>query len=132
MSGFTLHLQDATHTETVTGVSAFQGRDASGSFAIWPGHIRMMTVLEFGLARFRTDTAWEYLALPGAVLYFVGGELYLSARRYVRDPDPERIAGVLERQLREEEVQLLEIRESLRKMEEEMFKRLWQLGRRRA
>ncbi|BCX89580.1 F-type H+-transporting ATPase subunit epsilon [Methylomarinovum tepidoasis] len=132
MSAITLQLQDATRTETIAGVHSFQGRDASGSFTLWPGHIRMMTVLEFGLARFRTDSAWEYLALPGAVLYFVRDTLYLSTRRYVHDPDPERIADVLERRLREEEVQLMEIRESLRKMEEGMFKRLWQLGRRRA
>ena len=132
MSGFTLHLRDATRTETVEGVRAFQGRDASGSFTIWPGHIRMMTVLEFGLASFRTDSAWEYLALPGAVLYFVSNSLYLSCRRYVRDPHLERVAELLERQLAEEERALLQIRQSLRKMEEEMFKRLWQLGRRHA
>ncbi len=132
MSGFVLHLQDAVHTETVAGVTAFQGRDASGSFTIWPGHVRMMTVLAFGLARFRSDNAWEYLALPGAVLYFVSDTLYLSTRRYVRDPRLERVAEVLERQLAAEERSLGEIRQSLRKMEEEMFKRLWRLGRRRA
>ncbi len=132
MNGFTLQLQDATRTETVAGVTAFQGRDASGSFTLWPGHVRMMTVLEFGLARFRSDGAWEYLALPGAVLYFVSDTLYLSTRRYVRDSRLERVAEVLERQLAEEERSLGEIRQSLRRMEEEMFKRLWQLGRRRA
>ena len=130
MTGFLLKLQDATHTEEIAGVSAFWGVDGSGSFTLWPGHVRMMTSLEFGLARFRKDGGWEYLALPRALLYFVDNQLFIGTRRYVRDHDLDRISSVLESQLAEEERQLHQIHQSLRKMEEEMFKRLWQLGRR--
>lgn len=124
-----LHLQDATHTERIEGVTSFWGRDASGSFAIWPGHVRMMTSLSFGLAQYRLAQAWEYLALPGGLLYFLDNQLFVSTRRYVRDRDLERIGEILESQLAREEQQLHQIKQSLRHMEEAMFKRLWQLGR---
>ncbi len=53
---------------------SFIGEDASGSFGLQAGHARFMTILEFGLARFRTAEAdWQYLALPGALLYFAQG-----------------------------------------------------------
>ncbi len=129
MTGFLLQLQDATHTEQVPQVTAFWGVDPSGSFTIWPGHVRMMTSLEFGLARFRVAGEWDYLALPGGLLYFVDNRLFICARRYVRDRDLDAISSVLESQLAEEEKELRQIRQSLRRMEDEMFKRLWRLGR---
>ncbi len=124
-----LHLQDATHTEEIGNVAAFWGRDGTGSFSLWPGHVRMMTSLEFGLARFRSGREWEYLALPGALLYLIDNHIYISTRRFVRDRNLDRISAVLERQLTQEERQLRQIKQSLHKMEEEMFKRLWELGR---
>ncbi len=128
---FVLHLQGAIQSDRIDGVVSFCGRDASGSFAIWPGHVRMLTVLEFGLARFRClDEGWEYLALPGAVLYFIADELFLSCRRFVRDRDFASIEKALEAELAKEEHQLKEIKTALHQMEEAMFKRLRQLGRR--
>ena len=63
MSGFTLELADAARAERFEGVTAFVGEDASGSFAIWPRHARMVTCLTFGLARFRVGEApWSYVA----------------------------------------------------------------------
>ncbi|WP_022948557.1 ATP synthase F0F1 subunit epsilon [Methylohalobius crimeensis] len=134
---FILHLQGATQSDRIEGVVSFWGKDASGAFAIWPGHVRMLTVLELGLARFRCEEgSWEYLALPGAVLYFVpdessrsGGQLFLSCRKFVRGRNLETIEQALETQISEEERQFKDIKTSLRKMEEAMFKRLWQLGR---
>ena len=60
------------------------------------------------------------------------GELYVSTRRYFRDPDYRRMSDALTAQLRNEEDELKQVRESLRRMEEEMFKRLWELSRGRA
>ena len=100
MSGITLHLQDAMHSETLEQVTSFVGEDASGSFGLLAGHERFMTSLVFGLARFRVQgNAWEYLALPGALLYFVDDHLYLNTRRLLRDSDYERITAALEEQL---------------------------------
>lgn len=130
MSGFTLQLFDSRRSERIEGVSSFVGEDASGSFGIMTGHVRFMTVLVFGLARFRCNGEghWEYLALPGALLYFADETLTLASRHYLRDPDFERISQRLYDELLAEEEELHDIRESLRRMEEEMFKRMWELG----
>jgi F-type H+-transporting ATPase subunit epsilon len=129
MKPFTLLLQDASRSERIDGVNSFVGEDTSGSFGILADHSRMMTTLVIGLARFRTgDTNWQYLAMPGAVLYFFNNVLTLSTRRYLRDDDYTRISAALQEQLLAEEEQLHATRESLRRMEESLLKRLWDLG----
>lgn len=129
MNFFTLLLQDASRSERIDGVNSFVGEDASGSFGILPGHSRMMTTLVIGLARFRSgDTNWQYLAMPGAVLYFFNNVLTLSTRRYLRDDDYTRISAALQEQLLAEEEKLHATRESLRRMEETLLKHLWELG----
>lgn len=130
MSGLILHLQDATHHERIDNVASFVGEDASGSFGLLPGHERMMTTLVFGLARFRTATGdWTYVAVPGALLYLFDDQLYVSTRRYLVDADYERISQALEEQLLAEEETLQTMKQRLHNMEQEMFKRLWQMGR---
>ncbi|MGB5726401.1 MAG: F0F1 ATP synthase subunit epsilon [Thiogranum sp.] len=129
MTTFTLLLQDASRSERIDGVNSFVGEDASGSFGILPDHSRVMTILVTGLAHFRIDdTHWQYLAMPGAVLYFFNNVLTLSTRRYLRDDDYTRISEALQEQLLTEEQQLHTTRESLRRMEESLLKRLWDLG----
>ncbi len=130
MSRFTLHLQAATQYERIDGVMSFVGADRSGAFGLLAGHERMVTALLFGLARFRTAVAdWQYLALPGGVLYFVNNELFINTRHYLRDTDYRRIAAAMEEQLVKEEADLQAMKESLRRLEEEMLKRLWRMGR---
>ena len=129
MKSFVLHLESATQYERIEAAVSFVG-DASGSFGILPGHARMSTVLEFGLARFRVAGAdWQYLAAPGAVLYHSGNELHFSTRRYLRDASLERVRAALQEQLLAEERELRAVKQSLRRLEEEMLKRLWKLGR---
>ena len=129
MRTFTLILQDATRTQHIEQVTSFVGEDATGSFGILAGHTRMMTSLIFGMARFRTaENAWQYLALPGAVLYFNDNELSLSTRRYLVDDDYERISTALHAQLLAEENELRELKKSLHQMEEEVLRRLWDIG----
>jgi F-type H+-transporting ATPase subunit epsilon len=128
---FTLLIQDAAHAERFDGVSAFVGEDASGSFGVMANHARMMTTLVTGLARFRTgDDDWEYLAMPGAVLYFSDNRLTLCTRHCLRDRDYGRISAALHEQLMAEEEKLRATRESLRRLEETLLKRLWEIGRR--
>lgn len=130
MTTLVLHLQSATQYERIEGVTAFVGLDATGSFAIMANHQRMMTSLQFGLARFRTgDDEWQFLALPRAVLYFVDNELFVNTRRYLRDRDYSRMTLALDEQLKAEEATLHALKESIHRLEEEMFKRLWKLGR---
>jgi len=128
-----MHLQDATGYERIERVESFVGVDASGSFGVQAGHERLMTSLVFGLARYRVaGEPWQYIAVPRALVYVRDGELYLSARRYFRDPDYRRMSEALTAQLRTEEDELKQVHESLRRMEEAMFKRLWELSRGRA
>ncbi|MCG6942656.1 MAG: F0F1 ATP synthase subunit epsilon [Thiohalocapsa sp.] len=130
MSGFTLHLQDALSYTRVDGVQSFVGVDPSGSFGLLPGHARFMTSLKFGLARFRgADDAWEYLALPGALVHFVDNELFLSTRRLFRGPDYAQVDMLLRTRLAAEEQELAAMHESLKRLEREMLKRLHRLSR---
>lgn len=130
MNGFTLRLQDATRAEDIENVVSFVGEDASGSFGILAGHARLIAALVIGLARFRTaDGVWRYLAVPGAVLYFRDNLLTLSTRRYLLDDDYTRISQALEQQLLTEEEKLHTLKTSLRNLDEQVLKHLWQLGR---
>jgi F-type H+-transporting ATPase subunit epsilon len=130
MNTFTLVLQDATRTERVQGVTAFIGEDASGSFGILAHHARCMTTLVMGLARYCIgEDRWRYLALPGGVLYFRDNSLTLSTRRYLQDEDYTRISAALKEQLLAEEARLHDTKQSLRRMEEEVLRRMWELGR---
>lgn len=128
MTAFTLTLLDATQTQRIEGVTSFVGEDASGSFGILPGHARLMTVLVFGLARFRTTAGdWRYLALPGALLSFSDDELSIGTRRFLIDDDYARISAALQQQLLTEEQTLDDIRTSLHRMEEQLFRRMWDM-----
>ncbi len=125
-----LRLQDSRGHEQIDDVGSFVGVDESGSFGLLAGHERFMTSLVFGLARFRREASpWEYLALPGALVYFADDQLILSTRRYFRDTDYGRISGQLMDRLAAEEKDLEAIQRSLQRLEEEMLKRLWEMGR---
>jgi F-type H+-transporting ATPase subunit epsilon len=130
MSTFTLHLFAADRYERVGDVVSFTGEDKSGRFGLLARHERFMTALTFGLARLLlADGSREYLGFPGGLLYFVGNELRISTRRYLRDTDVERIAHALTRELLEEDRALHETRRKLHRLETEMLRRLAQLGR---
>lgn len=130
MKSFTLTLQDHSQTKVFEDVTSFVAEDSSGSFGILPGHTRLMTSLVMGLARFRcSEQPWQYIATPGALLYFHNDHLVLMTRHFLIDSDYMRISTALEVQLLEEESQLLSQKQSLRHMEEEVLKRLWEMGR---
>ncbi len=130
MNTFVLHLESATHYDRIEQVVSFVGHDRSGSFGLLPGHARMLTLLGFGLARFRVAAAeWQFLAVPGAVASFADNQLHLSTRRYVCGPDFERITAALREELAAEEEALRATRQSVKQLEEEMFRRLWKLRR---
>jgi F-type H+-transporting ATPase subunit epsilon len=130
MTGFTLRLQDATHSEKFADVTSFVGEDASGSFGILPRHAPMMTSLLIGLARFRVaENTWQYLAVPRAILYFRDNLLTLSTYRYLLDDDYTRLSQALQQQLLAEQETLTVMTQSLHRMEEEVLKRLWEASR---
>lgn len=130
MKTFSLQLLSAIEQQQIDGVTSFVGEDASGSFGILAGHARSITSLVFGLARFRRDEEeWQYLALPGGLLYFVDNRLQICTRHFLIDSDYERISELLQQQLVAEEQDLMEMKESLQRMEESLLRRLWEAGR---
>lgn len=131
MNTFTLHLQSAIRSESINEVVSFVGNDASGSFGIQPGRTRFMTVLEYGLSRFRTTEGdWHYLACPGAILYFANNQLTVNTRHYLRHQDHEQISMLLSGELAQDEKKLKSVKDSLQKLEQALFRRLHQLDRR--
>lgn len=129
MNTFTLVLHDSAQRLAFTDVYSFVGEDASGSFGLRAGHARFMTILSFGLARFRSPNGeWQFVAMPGATLYFHANRLWIGTRRFVLDHDYVRISRLLREQLLAEEQALQKTRSSLRQMEEELLRKLWQLG----
>jgi F-type H+-transporting ATPase subunit epsilon len=130
MNTFIMNIVDASHELTIKDVSLFVGVDASGSFGIQANHDRFMTTLLFRLARFRQQSEnWQYLALPGGVLYFKDNLLNLSTRHFLIDDDFDRISILLNQQLITEEDKLRATRLSLYRMEQAMLKRMVSLQR---
>ena len=130
MNTMTLHLRSAVRSEDIADVVSFVGTDASGSFGILPGRERFMTVLEYGLSRYRgADGAWRYVACPGAVLYFADDRLTVNTRRYLCDADHERLSALLSGQLAREEEELKSVKQNLQNLEQELFRRLRRLDR---
>ena len=128
---FSLYLESATQAERIDDVASFVGTDASGAFGVLANHARMLTVLEFGMARFRTaDTLWHYLAVPGAVAYFIENALHLATRRYVLSDDYRVVADAVDHSLRAEESALQGLRQSVGRLDREILRRLWRLQER--
>ena len=130
-SSFSLHLHSAARSERIDGVTSFIGQDESGSFGILPGRAPFMTILGYGLARFRiANEAWQFLACPGAVLTFGEGRLAVNTRRYLRNDSYDEIAEQIESQLADEERSLQAVKDNLQKLEQELIRRLYELNRR--
>ncbi|MFW8632541.1 F0F1 ATP synthase subunit epsilon [Vibrio natriegens] len=131
MKNFVISLLDATHSTEIEGVTSFIGEDQTGSFGLLANHSRFMTVLSTGIAKYRTgDSDWKYLAAAGGVLYFKNNHLTLCTYRFLLDDDYSRISQALEQQLVIEEEKSQTFKQSLRHMEEEVFMRLWKIGKR--
>lgn len=130
MNTFALELSSATRRESVEGVTSFVGADASGQFGILAAHARTITVLNYGLARYRIGSGdWRWLALPGAVLRFCDNRLSVVTRRYVHGDDYERISEALDDELRAEERRLGALKDHIERLEREMLRKLWQVER---
>lgn len=126
---FALQIQDATQLKRIDHVSAFVGEDVSGSFGLLSGHARFMTSLVIGLSRFRVaQGAWQYLAMPGGLLYFQNNVLTLNTRHFLLDENYARISVALQQQIIAEEQALHAMKQSLHRLEEEALRRLWRLG----
>ena len=130
MKPITVLLEDITHRQEYADVNSFVGEDKTGHFGILPNHARFMTSLAMGLCRFKTlKDGWLYVATAGALLYFHDNRLSLTSRHFLIDSDYQRISAALAEQILAEEARLQGQKQSLRQMEEEVLKRLWELRR---
>ena len=130
MNTFNLQLYDATQQQRIENLTSFVGEDSNGSFGLQAHHARFMTTLVFGLFRYRLQSEdWQYLALPGGVLYFNNNELSISTQHFLIDSDFERISELLKQQLLVEEETLTATHSSLQKMEQAMLAKLWNMHR---
>ncbi len=128
MKRFTLVLQSSHQYEEINDTVSFVGEDKTGSFGILAGHAKMMTILKYGLAWYKTeDAVVEYLALPGALLYFIDNKLMISTRHYLRNPDYHAMKQALEHELRREEEKLSSLKESLHQLDREIIQHLLDL-----
>ena len=85
-------------------------------------------LLGYSSTRFHVDEEpWQYLAVPGAVLYFNNNRLTITTRHFLIDHNFERISSLLQQQLLTEEDNLRTMKESLHVMENEILKRLWNI-----
>lgn len=130
MIAFELHLESPTQYEKIDNIVSFIGEDVSGQFGVLANHARMMTYLNFGLAKFTyANSTKEYIALSGGILYFRNNQLHISSRHYIRDTDYKILEKKMDKELQVEEKNLENIKTSLRKLDEEMLKRLIELKR---
>jgi F-type H+-transporting ATPase subunit epsilon len=130
MNSFQFRLLDSQGVRDLDPITTFVGSDRSGSFSIWAQHQRFITLLEFGLARYRSHNEdWVYIAMPGALLHVEANLLQLVSRRFIIDSDYRRISQLLTQQLLAEEQALQDTKRSLLHMEEQIIRQLWQQTR---
>ena len=130
MKTFRLHLMSMTRSEIISDIVRFTGQDAAGSFGVLANAYRRITVLAFGLTHFQNAAGQiEYLALPGGVLYFVANELQIATTHFVRSGSLEDISKILDREVRQDEAELREIKQSLHQLDDEIMKRMYELKR---
>lgn len=130
MAVFTLNILASTQAQRFENVQSFVGEDASGYFGMQAGHIDFMTMLVFGMARFRcANEPWQYLALPSGLASFQANELTISTRYFLIDTDFDKISKLLEqRALKEQEI-MRSTRESLLGMEQLVLKKIREMKR---
>ena len=129
MSDFSLLLREPNQHHHIAHVSAFVAEDASGSFGVLPGHLRLITVLEPGLARYKTlDRDWRWIALAKASLYFSDALLLISSQRFLLSDDYESLGPTLEKTLAAAQESRLGANRDIKRIEEAMMRRLARLS----
>lgn len=130
MNTFIIELQSpVSGCEKFADVISFKGRDSSGSFGILANAEKRITVLSFGLASFQKKTgSKEYLAIPGGVLYFENNFLHIATQNYFHSASYSEITNALETKILTAESEIQKTKQSLRRLDQEILKRLTQLN----
>ncbi|MCB1906472.1 MAG: hypothetical protein KDH15_03800 [Rhodocyclaceae bacterium] len=131
MSAYQLVLACPRRVERVDAVESFVGTDASGRFGILAGRAPLVTVLRFGLARFRQagSERWRFLALPGGALQFDAGRLSIACRHFTVGDDAAALLADLTAEARREDARRADLRHNLDRFERMLMRRLWEIER---
>jgi F-type H+-transporting ATPase subunit epsilon len=119
-----------TREDRIEEIVSLTAVDPSGSFGILPDAFRRITPLSFGLATARkADGSVVYIALAGGVLYFVANTLRIATSNYFYTSDLQELSASIDQKLRQQEESLKGIKSSLHQLDEEILKRLAEIGR---
>ena len=128
-----VRLLDNESLEEMDDVILIAAADGSGSFSILPGHIPFMTMLDSGLVRIRhQDGSEDYLGQPGGLLEVRPEGVSITTRRLFRGPDAAALEQALQSSLDREESRLRTARATLKHMEDEVLRRIFELEPRKA
>ena len=131
MNTFTLYVQSAQQCVQFENVISFVGRDSSGSLGLMSQHERYITLLETGLCRFRQEgAAWQYLALMEGILYFNADACHISTTQFVIGEDSKTMMQAIKQLLLEDKEMLSQLKQSVNTLEQETFRRLWDIQHR--
>ncbi len=131
MKRFSLALLDNRGSAHFDNVTHFIAADADGSFGVMAGHMHMLAILRYGLARFCDTTgAWHFLALPGGVLRFFNNSLTVSTVRYFLGDDRDQICQQLVDEMAQLDSEVHTARATLSEIERSLVRRLAELSNR--
>lgn len=117
-------------TETIHNIAMFRAEDASGSFAIMPGHDYFMTMLDYGMAVLRHDNgATSYLALPGGFLHITNNELNVHCRQFWQGDEYAAMSATLRDHVTHTEQSLHKNKSNLERIEQSMIKHMLDMER---
>jgi F-type H+-transporting ATPase subunit epsilon len=133
MNTFRLALLDSRSSEHFDAVTQFIGADADGCLGVMAGHMPMVVLLRYGLARFSDHAGvWHYLALPGGVLRYADKQLTVTTVRYFLGDDSDEICQKLADEMAMTDSEVHTARATLSEIERSLVRRLAELSGRGA
>ena len=131
MNTFELILQDMTQQWHEAEARSFVATDVSGSFGIQAGHETFVTCLRPGLARFMDGSGqWQYVAQPGAVVWFADNRLYLSTAQFIISPERDRLVQHMDEEWRAAAEALGSTKRNIVQVEQALARKLWEMNKR--
>lgn len=130
----TLTLLDGRSTTRLEQITSLIAQDASGQFGILPGHVKLVTLLEPGLFRYRVGdgTAWFHGASAGGMLSCQrdagSTQVRIVSRRFLLGDEPETLQKQLDELLASERTLRMSTRDSVAQLEHAFYKRMQQLA----
>lgn len=123
-----VRLLDNESLEEMDDVVLIAAHDGSGGFSILPGHIPFMTMLDSGLVRIRhQDGREDYLGQPGGLLEVTRDAVSITTRRLFRERDAAALEQQMQVNLELEESRLRATRATLKHMEDEVLRRIFEM-----